>query len=199
VKNVVRRLPSLVWLWLLWLLLWGEVSALTVLGGLVVSATVLAAFPLPRDRPYAAVRPLRLARLLAHVVVDVFASAATVAWAALRHGPATRTAVLEVRLRADSDFLIAATAVVTTLTPGDLVVEIDREGRLVYVHALPVRDRAAAERRRAGVQDAEHHVHRALAPRGAEPLSRTGTTAGGDPPGGTAGQPENPGPEEDSP
>ncbi|MDT0378282.1 Na+/H+ antiporter subunit E [Streptomyces sp. DSM 42041] len=189
-KKVVRRLPSLVWLWLLWLLLWGEVSTLTVLGGLVASAAVLAAFPLPRDRPYAALRPLRLVRLLAYVVVEVFASAATVAWAALRRGPATRAAVLEVRLHSDTDFLITATAVLTTLTPGDLVVEIDRERRLLYVHTLPVRDRTAAERRRAGVRDAEHRVIHTLAPRGAEPR-----------PGGTSAHPDRPGsgPEEDPP
>ncbi|THA24016.1 Na+/H+ antiporter subunit E [Streptomyces sp. RKND-216] len=189
-KPFLRRVPSLLWLWLLWLLLWGEASVLTVLGGLVISATVVATFPLPRARPYAAVRPLRLILLLVHVVVDVLASASTVAWEALRHGPRARTAVLVVRLSADTDFLIAATATLTTLTPGDLVVEIDRDQRLLYVHALPVRDRAAAERRRAGVARAEQQVLRALAPRGEKPRPEA------DPPEGrrgTAGTSERPG------
>ncbi len=167
-RRAGHRLPTAAWLWLLWVLLWGKVSPLVLVGGLLVAVTVVAAFPLPHLLPHTALRPWRAARLLGHLVADVFSSAVTVAWEALRHGPATKSAVIEVSLRVDTDFLIAATANLATLTPGTLVLEIDREHRLLYVHALPVRDRRAAEDRRREVENAERRVSLAVGPAGTE-------------------------------
>lgn len=166
IRNTARRaghhLPMLGWLWLLWVLLWGRLSAVVLLAGLLVAVAIVTAFPLPPILPHMTLRPLRLAWLLGHLVADVAASAVTVAWEAVRHGSAPRRAIVEVPLRVDSDLLIAATASLATLTPGTLVLEIDREHRLLYAHALPVRDREEAEHRRREVQEAENRVVRAF-------------------------------------
>ena len=174
-RRAVHRLPMAAWLWLLWLLLWGSTGPAVLLGGLLVAVVIAYAFPLPRVVPHTALRPWPVVRLLGHQLWDLFVSAAMVAWEALRHGRRTRTAIVEMPLRADADFPIAVTASLISLTPGTLVVEIDRGHRVLYVHALPVPDRAGAEKRRREGVEAAHRVARALGPSGVEeeaPLHR---------------------------
>jgi multicomponent Na+:H+ antiporter subunit E len=151
-----------VWLWLLWIALWGSLSAVVLIGGLLVAAGVLFAFRMPALGLRVTVRPLRLLALLGHLLADLAGSAVAVAWAAIRYGRRVPAAVVEVRLAADSDLLIAATTLVTSLSPGSLVLEIDRERRLLYVHVLPVGDPADAGRKRGAVRKAERATAAAL-------------------------------------
>lgn len=162
-RRLVHRLWLLAWLWLLWLLLWGRASPAVVAGGLVVAVGVLVAFPLPYLLPRTKFRPVALARLAGHLVVDLFVSASVVAWEAVRRGPRTRAAIFEMPMHSGGDFLVTVTASITTLTPGTLVVEIDRRNRLLYVHTLPAPDRSAVEDRRREAEEAKVLVARALA------------------------------------
>ncbi|MER5217937.1 Na+/H+ antiporter subunit E [Streptomyces sp. NPDC002838] len=157
-----RHLPMIAWLWLLWLLLWGTISPVVLVGGLLAATAVVMAFSLPSVLPGMVPRPLRTGRLLVHVLTDLARSGTMVSWQVLRHGGRVPSAVIEVPLHVDSDFLIAAVAEVTTMTPGTLVVEIDRHRRRLYVHALPVRDRRDMARRRKEVQTVERRVMRAV-------------------------------------
>ncbi|MCX2968254.1 MULTISPECIES: Na+/H+ antiporter subunit E [Streptomyces] len=145
-----HRLPAVLWLWLLWVLLWSTPTALVVTGGLLVSVAVVFAFRLPPVSPQITVRPLRVLRLVGGLLRNLVASAASVAWAAVRHGPRVRAAIVEVPLTSDSDLLVTGTSMLTTVTPGSLVLEIDRERGLLYVHVLPVAgpEDAAGERER---------------------------------------------------
>ncbi|NJQ00361.1 Na+/H+ antiporter subunit E [Streptomyces zingiberis] len=161
-RRIRRHLPMVGWLWFLWLLLWGSVSPGVLLSGLAVALAVVVSFPLPPVMPRPVLRPWGVLRLVGCMLADLVGSAVTVAWQALRHGPSTPGAVVEVEVAADSDLLIAATATLATLTPGTLVLEIDRRGRLLYVHALPVRDAVTAEHRREEVRTAERHVYAAF-------------------------------------
>ncbi|WP_149179728.1 Na+/H+ antiporter subunit E [Streptomyces sp. TRM49041] len=159
----VGHAPTIGWLWLLWVLLWGSLSAPVLISGIAVAVGVVVMFPLPPLASHVALRPVRSVRLVGLLVADVLASAVTVGWEAVRHGPKTSAAVIEVPLRADTDLMVTAVANLTTLTPGTLVLEIDRRRRLLYVHALPVRDRADVEHRRREVQSADRRVVAALA------------------------------------
>ncbi|WP_053171310.1 Na+/H+ antiporter subunit E [Streptomyces sp. SBT349] len=150
-----RRLIALLWLWLLWIMLWGSAGGTVVLGGLLIAAGVLGTFWMPPVRNRVAVRPLRLLGLAGHLLVDLVVSAVAVGWAAVRHGPRAPSAVIEVRLAEDSDLLIAVIAYLTTMTPGSLVLELDRDRRLLYVHVLPVAGPAQAEAHRRAVGKAE--------------------------------------------
>lgn len=169
-----RHLPAIAWLWLLWLLLWGSTGAVAVVGGLLVAVVLVVAFPLPPISPGAVARPLAVARLVVHVLIDFVRSGVIVAWQVLRHGGRTTTAIIEVPLRVDSDLLIAAVAEVTTMTPGALVMEVDRRGQRLYVHALPVRDQDEVARRRSEVQDVERRVARVVGHSAAHPAPSTG-------------------------
>ncbi|MER6619189.1 Na+/H+ antiporter subunit E [Streptomyces sp. NPDC000931] len=162
-------MPMTVWLWLLWILLWGSTSTVVLIGGLLVAAGVVLLFPLPAVLPGAVPRPLRTGRLLVHLLTDLVKSGSTVAWQVVRHGRRTSSAIVEVPLDVDSDLLIAAVARLTTMTPGTVVIEIDRRRKRLYVHALPVRDQRDLARRRSDVQAVERRVARAAGHRrGAE-------------------------------
>ncbi|WP_343242571.1 Na+/H+ antiporter subunit E [Streptomyces sp. SID8111] len=159
----LRHLPMIVWLWLLWLLLWGSASAVVVVGGLLVAVGVVLFFPLPAVLPGAVPDPLRTAALLVHVLTDLVRSGFTVAWQVVRHGRRATFAIIEVPLRLDSDLLIAAVAEFTTMAPGSVVVEIDRRRRCLYVHALlPRGSEDDIARRRAEVQAVERRVAQAV-------------------------------------
>jgi multicomponent Na+:H+ antiporter subunit E len=154
--------PLVVWLVLIWMLLWGTWSWANLLSGLLVALGVLVLLPLPHVVGGVRVRPLPLLVFLGHFVVDLFTSGAEVAWTALRPGGVERTAIVQVQLRADSDLLLTMVAEATSLVPGSLVLDLDREHRVMTLHLLPVRDLADVERRKAHVLVVERRLVRAF-------------------------------------
>lgn len=161
-RRAVRHLPLIAWLWILWILLWGSTGPVVLVGGLLVAVAVVLSFPLPPLQPGAVPRPLRIARLVAHVLTDIVGAGAAVAWQALRHGEHTSTAIIEIPLRVDTDLLITLVAEVVTISPGTVVTEIDRRRGVLYVHALPTRDERDVARRREEVRAVERGVARAV-------------------------------------
>lgn len=160
-----RRVPTVLWLWALWLLLWGGVRPVPLVGGLLVALGVVVLFGLPHvDRPRLR-RPLRLLGLIGNLLTELVTTSVIVAWEALARGPKVATGIVEVPLRTDSELLIASTALLSLMVPGSLVLEMDRERRLLYVHALPLRGRADVERRRGEVAAVERRLGRVFAER----------------------------------
>ena len=157
-----HQVPLVVWLVLVWILLWGTWSWANVLSGLLVALVVLVLLPLPHVVGGVRVRPLPLLAFLGHFVVDLVVSGAQVAWLALRPARDGGSAIVRVQLRADSDLLLTMVAEATSLVPGSLVLDLDREEQLITVHLLHVRDRAAVERERAHVLRTEERLVRAF-------------------------------------
>jgi multicomponent Na+:H+ antiporter subunit E len=161
-RHLVRQLPALVWLVLVWVLLWGTWSWANVLGGVLVAVLVTRVVPLPAVVENIRIRPPALLRFVAAFTVDLAVSSAQVAWRALRPGPPLRSAVIRVQLRTDSDLLLAIISEALTLVPGSVVLDLDRDHRVLAVHLLEVRDRDDLERQRAGVLTMEDRVVRAF-------------------------------------
>ncbi|MDT0267998.1 Na+/H+ antiporter subunit E [Streptomyces sp. DSM 44915] len=189
-----HRGPALLWLWALWLLLWGGVRPVPLVGGALVALCVLALFGLPAVRRPPLRRPLRLLGLLGHLLVELVTSSVVVAWQALAKGPRVPTGIVAVPLRTDSELLMAASSLLSLMVPGSLVLEMDRERGLLYIHALPLRTPADADRRRAEVAAVERRLSlafpgtererpatvppRAAGPAGAAGAADDGTDAG---------------------
>lgn len=142
------RIAGAGWLAGIWLLLCGQVTPGTVLGGLAVGATLVALVPLPPLPLRLRVRPLRLAGEAIRLVLNVIWSTAALAWAAVRTGPATRSTMITVPLRTEQDTLAVVTATWLTLTPGTLVVRIDPADSELHVHAMPVPGEGVEQMRR---------------------------------------------------
>jgi multicomponent Na+:H+ antiporter subunit E len=73
-----------------------------------------------------------------------------------------RTAIVQVQLRADSDLLLTMVAEATSLVPGSLVLDLDREHRVMTLHMLPARDLEDVARKKANVLVVEERLVRAF-------------------------------------
>jgi multicomponent Na+:H+ antiporter subunit E len=149
---------ALVWLTVLWVALWGDLSVANVVGGLLVAVVVCLVFPLPPLRMHLRVRPLWLAWLAARFLADVVVASVQVAATTLAFGRQPVNAVVEVDLRTDSDFVLTVVAEMVSLVPGSLVVEARRSTHTLFLHVLDARDQQGVDRMRAQVFALERRV-----------------------------------------
>lgn len=127
---------SLLWLTLVWIALWRDLSVANVLAGLLVALGVTLVFPLPRLHIGGRVHPWYLFVLLARFLVDAVVASFQVAWLTLQFWRRPRSAVIGVPLRSDSDLVLTLVAELSTLVPGTLAVEARRHTHTVYLHVL---------------------------------------------------------------
>jgi multicomponent Na+:H+ antiporter subunit E len=157
-----HQLPLLVWLVVVWILLWGTWSWANVLSGLAVGLLVMLVLPLPSVAGGTRVRPVPLLLFVGHFLVDLVVSGAQVAWRALGPGGVQQGAIVQVKLRVDSDLLLTVVAETVSLVPGSLVLDLDRESRLISVHLLHVDDQADVAAQKADVLAIEDRIVRAF-------------------------------------
>ncbi|WP_439565108.1 Na+/H+ antiporter subunit E [Microcella sp.] len=159
--TVRQQLPLLAALVLLWMMLWGSVTPLTILTGIIVALAVTRAFYLPavelsgRFNPFWFV--VFVGRVLGEMVVASFQVALLALGPRARHG----SALIKVDLTTRSDFILTGTALAVSLVPGSIVVEVDRASTVLYVHSLSVRTAADVEKARAHVLGLERDLLRA--------------------------------------
>lgn len=137
-RQRLLRATMVMWLVAVWLLLWGTLSAANVISGIAVALFITVLLPLPTVPVQGRPRPFSILRLVLSVNWWLVRSSLQVAWLTLRPGPPPQTAVLRAKLNLKSDLVLALGVNILNLTPGTLVVEIDQQRRLVYVHVLGV-------------------------------------------------------------
>lgn len=152
----VRRHPGfLLWLTLVWVGLWGSVTAANVLGGLAVAVLVLVLLPVPAVGEQGPVRTLPLLRYLAFFAWELVRASLIVVWQVLRLRGELRQAVIAVDAVGASDRLLTVVANSISLTPGTLTLEVDRERSVLYVHVLDVGGPQGVEQARRSIERLE--------------------------------------------
>lgn len=121
---------------LVWTLLWGNVSAANILGGIAVGLVITLLLPLPPVPIEGKLHPLSMVRLIALIAYYLVLSSVQVAWLAIKPGPPPRSAVLRAHVAIKSDLVLALTVNALNLIPGGIVLEIDQTRRIVYVHVI---------------------------------------------------------------
>ncbi|HEY8719139.1 Na+/H+ antiporter subunit E [Pengzhenrongella sp.] len=154
--------PTALWLTVVWVLLWGDLSVANVLAGLVIAVAVTVLLPLPPIASGGRLRPLGLVRLIAYFARDLVVASVQVGAAAFRRR-APVSAVIGVRLRSSSDLYLTLTAELCSLVPGSIVVEAHRLTSTLYLHVLDVDTAGGVEAARTSVLDQEERVLRAIA------------------------------------
>jgi multicomponent Na+:H+ antiporter subunit E len=135
--SVWRQLPFFVWLVALWMLLWGSSRCSP-----------------PDRRRRGARRDARLPAApvelsgrvnlwygLVFVVMFFLAlvrGSLLVAWQTLNPRRYPGTAVIAVPLRTDDDLIMAHVGVTASLIPGSLIIDVDRDRRILYLHVIGV-------------------------------------------------------------
>lgn len=137
-RRVALRAWVLCWLILVWILLWGTVSAANVLSGLAVALVITVLLPLPAVPIEGRVHPLSLLRLITTVGYYLALSSVQVAWLAIRPGPPPLSAVLRAHVAVKSDLVLALAVNIFNIIPGSIVLEIDQARRMLYMHVLDV-------------------------------------------------------------
>jgi multicomponent Na+:H+ antiporter subunit E len=145
-RRIALRAWVLCWLMLVWILLWGTISAANILSGLAIALLITLLLPLPAVPVEGRLHPVPLLRLIAVVAYDLALSSLQVAWLAIKPGPPPLSAVLRAHLALKSDLVLALAVNIITLTPGSIVLEIDQTRRMIYVHVLDVGSDRAVKR-----------------------------------------------------
>lgn len=162
-RKVLAQWPTLLWLAVVWILLWGDFSWANLLGGLAVAFVVTLLFPLPALGIRLKVRPWQFVKLVMFFFYDLSVASAQVSWQALNFTKLPRGAVIGVQLRNPADLYLTITAELSTLVPGSLVVEAHRLTGMLYLHVLDLETYGGREKVRHDVLALEERVLRALA------------------------------------
>jgi multicomponent Na+:H+ antiporter subunit E len=137
-RKALLRIWVLCFLILVWMLLWGEISAANAVSGLAIALVITLLLPLPPVPTEGRLHPLSLVRLVLYVAYSLVLSSIQVAWLAVRPGPPPMTAVLRAQLNLKSDLVLALAVNIMNLIPGSIVLEIDQTRRLIYAHVIDV-------------------------------------------------------------
>ena len=157
-----QQLPLLVVLVVLWMMLWGSVSPLTVLTGVILSVVVTRVFYLPPVELSGRFHPVWFAVFVVRFVIELFEASFQVAGKAFSPRPLGRSSVLAVQLLSRSDFVMTLTAIAVSLIPGSIVIEVDRAGGLLYIHAIGADTDAEIDKARSSVLLTERMLVKAL-------------------------------------
>jgi multicomponent Na+:H+ antiporter subunit E len=145
-RRHVLRLWVLCWLMLVWILLWGSLSPANIVGGLAIAVVITVLLPLPVVPVDGRLHPLSLLWLVLVVAWQLVLSSVQVAWLSIKPGPPPLTAVLRAHLAIKSDLVLVLAVNIFNLVPGSIVLEIDQERRLIYMHVLDVGSEKAVAR-----------------------------------------------------
>ena len=168
----------LLWLTVVWVFLWGELTLANVVIGAFLAVLVTTVLPLPPTPFDGRFRPWGVILLVAHFLWDVVKASVEVARLALRKEP-PRGGVIRVRLRSHNDVYLTMVAGMTTLVPGSVVVEAHRITGTLYHHILDVEMMGGLEAAHQSVLDQEERILRAFATR--EELLDAGLVPGSTP------------------
>ncbi len=159
-----------------WLAMWGEISVVNVVSG-VVAVAVVTLVVRRMAGPSHTLRPLGLIRLFAVFAWRLVTSSATVVVAVLAPTPARlRSGVVGVELSHPSQLVAAVLSDAISLTPGTLTLDVRYPGDgpdgnappTLYVHVLGLADPAEI---RADVRRLESIVLAAITPDTPEPVA----------------------------
>jgi len=165
----------------LWMLLWGQFTLLSLVTGIVVAVLVSAAFFLPAIDWGGRVNPWHLVVFLVRLLVDIVRASVNVTWLVLRPGYRPSNAILAVALHTRSDLIMTGTAEAISIVPGSIVVDLDREQSVLYVHALGVHDDREIEKVRSEILGTERRLAFAVGSREDVERVRMGREARADP------------------
>lgn len=147
-----------VWLFLVWIALFGSLRGNVIVGGVVASGTIAYVMRRVAPRwPSALLHPMGVLRFAGHFSVQLLTSTWDVIRLLLRREDELRPAVVEVPLRVGSRYEIGLLMNAITFTPGTVALEV--VNRRLYVHMMSPRSPEAIV---AAIDDLQRLIHEAF-------------------------------------
>jgi multicomponent Na+:H+ antiporter subunit E len=160
--RIWQQLPLIIGLVVIWMLVWGSLSWLALFSGILVAVLVTRIFYLPAVELSGRFSPFWFLVFLGRFAFDLVVASFQVSWLAFRPSGVHRNAIIAVDLVTRSDFITTAVAISTSLVPGSIVVDVDRDESILYLHVLNTHDIADAERMRKRVLEVERSLVRSF-------------------------------------
>ncbi|QKJ20995.1 Na+/H+ antiporter subunit E [Microbacterium hominis] len=160
-----RQLPFLLWLVALWMLLWGQLTWLAFFTGVIAAIVVTRVFRLPPVELSGRVHLWHGLVFVLEFIGSLVLGSLTVAWQVLDPRRLPQAAIIAVHLRTDDDLIMTHTAVTASLIPGSLVLDADRDRRILYLHAIGVSSDRDVEKQRDSVLRWEKRIVQAVGSR----------------------------------
>ncbi|MDQ0576801.1 Na+/H+ antiporter subunit E [Agromyces albus] len=164
-RSVWRQLPLLIALVALWLFLWDHIDVLTIVTGILLAIAVTRVLYLPPVLLSGRFNPWRALLLGLRMMFEVVVASVQVALLAVNPRWTPMNSIIAVQLLTRSDLVTTLTAEAITVVPGTVVVDIDRERGLLYLHAIGTRTEADLERTHRGVLGTEERIVLAIGTR----------------------------------
>lgn len=164
-RSLLHQLPLVLWLVVLWMMLWGSVSWLNVITGLIIATAVMRVFYLPPVLLSGRLNLLWAIVFFFTFHYDVIRGSLQVSRLAIDPRRKPRSAVVAVQLHSKSDLIMLLVSINISLVPGSLVVEADRYRSVLYVHALAVENDDDLEAAKQTVLTAERRIVRVIGSR----------------------------------
>ena len=164
---------ALPWLLGIWLLLWGSVSPLAIVSGLLIAIGLLWATPQPAVEIGLRFRPFAVLSLLFFVTLDLVVSSCRVAW----HIVTPRlpeSAIFDVPLRVRGGLMITLVAIAVTAVPGSTVIDARPDDGVLEIHVLDASSAEAEENIRRDVRLLERRITAAFGSRAERERVRQG-------------------------
>lgn len=137
----LRRVAELVWLATMWVLLWGNLSAANVVGGLLAGGLVLVLVGPRASRLSSRIHPLGLLVFVGVFARELLKAVGQVTWQVIAWpNRRFREAVVAYQAAPIGPGLLSILGNTISLTPGTLTLEIDEERHTLYVHVLHLSD-----------------------------------------------------------
>lgn len=157
-----RQLPFFIWLIIVWVLLWGQLTVLSVLTGVLIAIFVTRIFALPPVEMSGRINVWYLFLFVANFALAVVWGSIQVTWQVMNPKHYPGTAIVAIPLRTDDDLIMTHVGVTASLIPGSLVLQTDRDNRVLYLHVIGVRTQEQLEKQRQDVLRWEDRIVRAL-------------------------------------
>jgi len=143
--RAIRISGVLLWLTVLWVALWHDISVANVVGGLVVGVLVLAIAGAPRflagdDPDRSRVRFFRSIHFAGFVLYKLVEANLYLAWEIVTPQNRINVGVVAVPLRTESSVVEMVVANVITLTPGTVTIESLGTPPVLYVNVMHLHD-----------------------------------------------------------
>ena len=147
---------------LVWMLLWGSFSPVSLVGGVILGWLITVVFPLPPVHLSGRPHLIGCLALGWHLVRDLVVSSWKVMRLTWGREVNLRSGIVRTELFSDNDLYQVQVAELISLVPGTVVVEIVRSPRRLYLHVLDLAGEDAVEKVRLLALETERRVLRAF-------------------------------------
>ncbi len=151
------------WLLVVWIAVFGSLSPVTIVSGLVVAIAVQLIFPMPTMPNLWHWRLIPLIHLTLRFMWDLLVAGTQVAWIVVA-GKTHDDGIIKCNVRDNNPVYMTIVAAMTSMVPGTIVVEASRSERALYLHVLDLPAHGGIEGVRQEVAEQEKRVLWAFAP-----------------------------------